>query len=251
MLASCSTNKKIVYFQNEQIGKQQALTKSKPIVVQPEDQISIVVSCRDPKLTALFNLIYVSQVTGSQQEESASNYGKISSYTIDSKGNINFPILGEVHIAGLTREEVAKKITNELENNNLVKEPIVTVQFLSLQFAVLGEVNKPGRYNITKDRITILEAISQAGDLTIYGERDNILLTRIKNNKRITYKVDLRNTKLYTSPAFYISQDDIIYVEPNKVRINQSTVNGNNLQSVGLWMSVTSVLTSIAILLFK
>ena len=251
IMVSCTTSSKVIYLQNEQIGKQHNLAPTKPIVVQPQDQISIVVSCRDPKLTTLFNLTYVSQVAGSQQENGLGNYGQVSGYTVDSDGNINFPVLGKVSVSGLSREEITKKITSELERQSLAKEPIVTVQFLSLQFSVLGEVNKPGRYNITKDRITLLEAISMAGDLSIFGKRDKVYLTRQNNDSRITYQLDLRDTSIYSSPAFYLKQDDVIYVEPNKMRSNQSTINGNNVRSVSLWMSIASFLTTIGVLIFK
>lgn len=250
-LTSCATRSKVVYMQNQQVGQQQALISSTPIVLQPQDQISIIVSCREPQLTALFNLTYVSQVAGSLQDNTSAGYGKVAGYTVDSEGNINFPILGRIQVAGLSREEIARRITDELEKRNLVKEPIVTVEFLSLYFSVLGEVNKPGRYTITKDKVTFLEALSMAGDLTIFGKREHIFLSRQEKDSMITYQLDLRSTDIYQSPVFYLKQGDIIYVEPNRVRANQSTVNGNSVMSVSLWMSVASFLTTIGVLIFK
>lgn len=248
---SCATTSKIVYMQNQQIGEPQAIIPSKPILLQPQDQIAIIVSCQDPQLTALFNLTYVSQVAGSQQESASATYGKVAGYTVDSEGNINFPVLGKIHVAGLSREKIAQKITNELERKKLVKEPIVAVEFLSLHFSVLGEVSKPGRYSITKDRVTLLEALSMAGDLTIFGKRDKVFLSRQNQDSITTYQFDLRSTDMYLSPAFYIKQGDILYVEPNNVKANQSTVNGNSMSSVSMWVSIASFLTSIGVLIFK
>jgi len=138
-----------------------------------------------------------------------------------------------------------------LIDRNLIKDPIVTVVFSNMTFAVLGEVVRPGQYVIEKDQMTILEALSKAGDLTIYGMRDKVFLIRENKSDRVTYQMDLRSSQLYNSPAFYVQQNDVIYVEPNGVRANQSTINGNNIRSVSLWISITSLLTTIAVLIFK
>lgn len=160
-------------------------------------------------------------------------------------------MIGDIHVAGLNREEITTKVKEELMKRELVKDPVVTVSFLNLQFSVLGEVNHAGQFNINKDKITLLEALSMAGDLTIYGKRENVYLTRQNKGTRITYKIDMRSTEMYKSPAFFIQQNDMIYVEPNKVRANQSTVNGNNIQSVSIWISIASFLTTLGVILFK
>lgn len=251
VLTSCNSTQKIVYFQDEVIGQQQALAQAKPIVVQPSDQIFILVSCSDPKVAAPFNLARVSSMVGNQNESYQDAQGQIAAYTIDADGNIDFPMLGQLHVAGLTRNEIAKKVKAELIGKSLVKDPVVTVSFQNLQYSVLGEVNKPGQFNITKDKTTLLDAISMAGDLTIYGQRDKVYLTRTENNQRITYKVDLRSKDIYTSPAFYLQQNDMIYVEPNKVKASSSTVNGNNVKSISLWLSIASFLTTLGLIFRK
>lgn len=246
ILSSCSTTNKILYLQDQPIGIEKAINETKYITVQPQDQLSIVVSSKDPELAIIFNLPRVQQNIGQNNTN-----GGLLGYTVDSKGDIDFPVLGKINVVGLSREEIATMIKRKIIEINMIKDPVVTVDFSNLQFAVLGEVAKPGNYSITKDRTTILEAISSAGDLTIFGKRNKVFLTRTTTDKRITYELDLRSSKIYDSPAFYIQQNDVIYVEPNGVRANQSTVNGNTARSVSMWMSVASFLTTIGVLIFK
>ena len=132
-----------------------------------------------------------------------------------------------------------------------MNDPVVTVDFMNLYFSVLGEVKNPGKYSITKDRISLLEALSMAGDLTIYGKRDAIYVIREEDGKRVTYAVDIRSTDFFRSPVYYLMQNDVVYVQPNKVRAGQSTINENNVKSVSLWLSIGSFLTTLGVLLFK
>ncbi len=152
----------------------------------------------------------------------------------------------------MKRSEVAEHIKDQLISQNLVNDPVVTVEFMNLCISVLGEVQKPGRYNIDRDKITLLDAISMAGDLTIYGKRDNVAVLREEGGTQHAYLVDLRSAQsVYTSPVFYLQQNDVIYVEPNSMRSRQSTVNGNNVRSTSFWLSLASLLTSIGILIFN
>ena len=128
---------------------------------------------------------------------------------------------------------------------------MVTVEFMNLYFSVLGEVKSPGKYTISKDQITLLEAIAMAGDLTITGKRDAIFVIREEAGQRITHWVDLRSQDIFQSPVYYLKQNDVIYVQPNKMRAGQSTINENNVKSVSLWISIASFLTSLGVLLFK
>ena len=180
-----------------------------------------------------------------------SNGGRLA-YIIDSQGNIDFPILGTLHVAGLRREEVASKIKGDLIASNLVKDPVVTVDYAGLYFDVLGEVAKPGRYEFDRDRFTLLEGLSMAGDLSINGLRENVAVIRTEGNQRTTYRVNLQSgEEIYKSPVYYLQQDDIIYVEPNKKRANQSTLNNTLLESPTFWMSVTSFLMTLSVFIFK
>ena len=257
VLSSCGTPKEVVYFQDMQPGTTEIrMTAPVEITIRPEDKISIIVNSRDPQLTDLFNLPYVARQLGvSTRNGGSSTYGNnqgISGYTVDAEGNIDFPVLGKIHVAGMKREEIARHIKDELIANNLVKDPVVTVEFMNLCISVLGEVNNPGRFNIDRDRITILDALSMAGDLTIYGNRFKVMVMRQEGDVQRVYGVNLTSGKhIYTSPVYYLQQNDVVYVEPNNVRARQSTVNGNNVRSTSFWISLASLLTSIGILIFN
>lgn len=262
MLAGCTTPKNVAYFQDLDDAVVTEVAQRRTIRVQPEDKLSIIVTSKDPSLAALFNLSVVSNRIGQNQSVSGTgstirNYSTataegICSYTVDKDGDIDFPILGKLHIEGMTRSEVANFIKNKLVTDNLIKDPTVTVEFLNVGISVMGEVTNAGRYDMNRDNITILEALSLAGDLTIQGKRENVLVVRQENGQMKTYRVDLtKGAELMKSPAYFLKQDDIVYVEPNGVRKRQTTVNGNTALSASFWVSVASLLTSVAVLIFK
>ena len=150
------------------------------------------------------------------------------------------------------RHKIASYIKEELVSKNLVKDPVVTVEFMNLTVSVLGEVANPGRFNIDKDKLTLLDALSMAGDLTVYGKRENVLVQREENGKQTLYQVNLNSGyDLYASPVYYLQQNDIVYVEPNSMKARQATVNGNNVRSASFWMSLASLLTTITVLIVK
>ena len=249
LFSSCATPK-IAYFQDIQPGTAEEVSSATEIRVRPEDKISILVNSKDPLLTDLFNLPIISRQIG--MTTGTSNSQGISGYTVNKEGDIDFPVLGHIHVSGMTREEIAAHIKHELISQDLVKDPVVTVEFMNLTVSVLGEVVHPGRFSIDKDRLTLLDAISMAGDLTVYGKRDNVLVQRDENGKKMLYKVNLNSGHdLYASPVYYLQQNDIVYVEPNSVRARQATVNGNNVRSASFWMSLVSLLTTITVLIVK
>jgi len=251
-LASCHTEEKILYFQDVEIGKEESINNVIDIKLQPKDQISIVVNSKDAELAALFNLVRARQTLGNTTGNVFSNnQGDVAGYTLDDSGEIDFPQVGKVKLAGLSKSQAAEKIKDILVSRNLCADAIVTVEFLNLYVSVIGEVTKPGKYSMTKDRMTILEAISMAGDLTIHGRRDNIYVVREVEGKRVTYELDLRSKDIFNSPAYYLQQNDAIYVHPSKVRAGQSNINENNFKSVSLWISVASFLCTFATLVFK
>lgn len=251
VLGSCSTPRQISYFQDLRPGESElALAAPTEIRIQPKDKLSILVNSQDLRLSNLFNLPIVSQQIG--QENSSNTSRGISGYTVDSKGDIDFPVLGALHVQGMTREEMAAYIKKELQSHDLVKDPVVTVEFMNLSIDVMGEVNSPGRYNIDKDNLTILDALSLAGDLTIYGKREKVLVLRNENGTQRVYGVNLCSADhLYSSPVYYLQQNDVVYVEPNDTKARQSTVNGNNVRSTSFWISLASLLTTIGVLVFK
>lgn len=250
LAVSCATPKEVAYFQNaDDPSLQYSVPSTGAITLRPEDKIGIVVNTRDPQLTTLFNLPYVANRVGTTTDArfAGNNSNGILGYTVDGDGDIDFPIVGKLHIAGLQRSEVATVVKDALVGQNLVKDPVVTVEFMNLTYSVLGEVNKPGRYSIEKDRVTVLDAISAAGDLTIYGRRDNVLVVRtMEGGEQNRYFLNLTEIdNIMESPAYYLQQGDVVYVTPNEMRIRQSTVNGNNLRSTSLWISLASLAATI------
>ena len=245
--SSCTTPQ-VAYFADVTHGLTDTVQYKLDIRLRPEDKVSIVVKSMDPQLSELFNLTIASQRVGS---ESTSN-SRMSVYTVDSKGQIDFPVLGQLKIAGMTREEVARMIKERLISQNLIKDPVVTVEYANLGFNVLGEVNKPGRYQFNRDHVTLLDALSMAGDLTIQGERETVMVIREDGDTRTAYKVNLKSgSDLLASPVYYLQQNDVIYVEPNEYRSRQTTVNGNRIRSSSFWMSLASLAISVVLLVRK
>lgn len=255
VLSSCGTPKEIVYFQDATF---QTATDSiadmsdKYITMQPGDRITIVVKSKDPVLADLFNLPVVGHRVGYTPGMSSTQNQDMSCYTVDPQGDIDFPILGKVRVEGLTRSQVAAVIKDRLISNDLIKDPVVTVDYANLYVSVLGEVTKPGKYIIDNDKVTLLDAIGLAGDLTIYGKRTDVIVIREVDGKPTYYKVDLTSAKkLNESPVYYLKQKDVVYVVPNDTKARTSTVNGNNIRSTSFWISLASLLTTVAVLVFK
>ena len=251
LMASCDVSKRITYFQDIQEYELASSSDEQPapeIRLRPEDKISIIVNSKVPELTALFNLPYTARILGQQSDYIGNTNQGTSGYIIKADGTIDFPVLGAVQAAGKTRDELSVHIKSELIERNLVNDPVVTVEFVNLQFAVMGEVKVPGSYKITRDHITLLDALSMAGDMNINGRRDNVLVLRPDDSgKLIAHIVDMRSfDSVKNSPAYYIHQNDYIYVEPNRKRANESTVNANTVQSASFWISVVSLLASVA-----
>lgn len=248
--SSCSSYQKIPYFQDADSIRGITTAAVQEITIRPKDRISIVVNCKDPQLSALFNLPYVTQrivSTGARSTLYGEESSAISGYTVDTDGTIDFPTIGKINVSGLTRSELASLIKDEIESRNQAKDPVVTVDFLNLSFTVMGEVNTPGSYRIYKDNITILEAIGAAGDITIYGKRDNVLVLRMENGKQKSFRVNMNSLQnVVQSPVYYLQQDDIVYVEPNKMKSKQSTVNGNEIRSTSFWISLSSLAATVA-----
>lgn len=251
LLTGCSSPKNITYIQDTAVGVEQPVAQRPEFTARPGDRIMIVVSCADPQTAAIFNLMTPSMRLRLGENASPTNDGNLSSYLVDERGNIDFPVLGSIHVAGLTTAQISNLIKNELVQKQYVKDPVVLVDFTNLHYNVVGEVARPGQYQLTNNRVSLLEAISQAGDLTIFGRRDNVKIIREQNGKRVTYEVDLRNTHLYDSPAYYLQQNDVIYVEPNSLRAGQSTANENVFKQPGFWMSAATFLMSITVLIVK
>ena len=242
-LASCSAPKEVLYLQDIASIKEENIDKNYEVIIHKDDLLAILVNSKDPELALPFNMPVVTYQIGAQTTAQQ----RLLGYLVGQNGDIDFPILGKIHVEGLTRMQVTELIKQKLMSEDLIKDPIVTVQFLNFKVSVMGEVTRPGTFDISGDRITLLEALSMAGDLTIYGRRDRVAVIREKDGKRRILYHDLRSSDIFQSPCYYLQQNDIVYVEPNKAKTGQSRINSNN--SVGVWLSAVSVLASITSLM--
>lgn len=241
LVSSCATQKNISYMQDIRPGELIHTQQDGDLRLQPGDRLRITVFSMDRELTSLFNL------TESQTGTSSSSQRHY--YTVRHDGTVEIPTLGPVSVQGLTREEVADRIKYELVRSQLLLDPTVIVEFNELSFSVLGEVGSPGRKVIPNDRITLLEALALAGDLSIVGQRENVLVLRTEDGVQTPYVVNLIDSEsLYSSPVYYIRQNDVIYVEPNPKKAAQAYTNAGTFQTVGFWFSLPSTLVSIAML---
>lgn len=249
---SCKTPKNIAYFQDVQDGQTAQIAYNQGIKLKAGDMISIIVKSKSVELTNALNLPVTAQIIGTPEETSLRQSQGISSYTLDSNGDIDFPLVGNIHLAGKDKFEVATTIKQILNERQIATDAIVSVEYVNLNYAVIGEVKGPGKFSFNKERISILEALSTAGDLTIHGRRDSIIVWRESDGQRQTYVVNMLNSsQLTNSPAYYLQQGDIVYVQPNNYRKRQSRANGNEVMSGSFWLSAVSALTTIGVLLFK
>jgi polysaccharide biosynthesis/export protein len=240
LLNSCASRKNVAYLQNIESKNSQESKIDYELKLHSDDMLSIIVSAENPETTAPFNL---PQIQSNYNIEN--NQSGIKTYLIDKDGFIDFPVLGKIHLADLTRVQANKKLVDLV--SVYIKNPIVNIKILNYKVSVLGEVNKPGSFNVASERITLLEAISQAGDLTIFGKRDNIILIRETDGKKSYTKIDITKADFLESPYYYLVQNDMIIVEPNKTKINSSVYGPN----IGIIFSISSLITTIAILIFR
>lgn len=254
VITSCGSAKKVVYFQDTTQGTEVLDATGSAITLKPDDKISILVHSKDMALASIFNLPVASRTIGysnNQNGLSSGGYG-VTGYTVDPSGCIDFPVIGKMYVAGFTRDGLEKHIKNELITRSLIKDPIVTVEFLNLRVSVLGDVAAPGRYPIDHDEFTILDAISAAGDLTITGERTTVKVMRTENGIKRTYMVDLTSAAdVVKSPVYFLRQNDVVYVSPNIVKARNSTVQGNSLLTPGFWTGTLSLVITISTLVIN
>ena len=242
LLTSCKTPRDIAYLQDVNVNVPIKTQVDGSIRFQSGDKLSIYVHSRDQQLMDLFNL---SKGATAQSSNSVSQ-----AYTVDNNGCIDFPVLGMVKVQGLTRLEVAQNIKEKLITENLCKDPVVTVSFYEMYFSVLGNTGA-GVKQITKDKITILEAIAMASDLKINGIRKNVLVMRHEGDQEMPYRVDLTSAaSVYNSPVYYIRQNDIIYVEPNNMAKRESTVMNSSAYQPSFWLNMFSSLISLGAVLW-
>ena len=245
-LFSCSNIKNIAYFKDLTDTSKiysQNITETYNVALQPDDLLGISVYSNNPDATAVFNmggsLIQAPQTSVTEGiSSSATNSEVLSKYLIDKQGTIDFPVLGELKIEGLTVSQLKDSLKARL--NQYLQNPIVNIRLLNYKITVLGEVLRPATYTIPSERLTIIDAIGMAGDLTIYGKRENVLLVREENGKRNFIRLNLNSSNIFQSPYYYLKQNDIVYVEPNKAKVD--TLESTSLRRITVIASILSVL---------
>ncbi len=239
LFASCASQKSMTYFRDVTAESADAINSQFKEAAEPRivkgDQLLITVSALDQEAAAPFNLPALSYMSGTSTTMSTTP--TLQYYIVDVEGNIAFPVLGTIHVEGMKKSELITMMEEKLAQ--ALKDPVVTVRFLNYGVTVMGEVNRPGRYSSSNERMTILDALGMAGDLTAYGLRDNVLVTRETNGQLSFARLNLNSEDIFTSPYYYLQQNDVIYVSPNKVRAISS-------QNLSLYFSMISTLASTA-----
>lgn len=259
LFAACSVNKEIPYLIDA--GKVAVLTDSDvpfPIpdpVFQVGDMLVITVNANNPEAASPFNLPLVPAGTASYNPTSVqiSSYvsgGNLQNYLVDNQGDIIMPIIGKIHVAGMTKTAMTQVLKSKIYPRYIKEEPIILVRFANFNVSVLGEVARPGNFIIPNDKISIFEAIATAGDLSIYGRRDNVLLIREGTTGRETIRLDLRDKRLVNSSYYYLQQNDVLYIQPNEPKSRSSALSTAEILSVSLVGTLIS-LTSLMVTIFK
>lgn len=239
LLASCS-KRNITYFSNLELEKGEVYTASKaidPIRIQKGDELEVKVTTLDPESNLLFN--YGVIVNGDEELSSNNNYTQ-ARYKVSESGEIEFPIVGKIELLGLTRDEAREKIMNSLEK--LVNNPRVDLTITNFKITVLGEVNQPNTFTITTDNVTVIEALGLAGDMTVYGKRENVLVIRENDGEKMLYRIDMNDKELLGSTNFFLKQNDVLYIEADKKKLIQAELNPTTIAFMTILSSVAVAL---------
>lgn len=245
LFCSCNAQQRVLYLQDIVSGSEITLPDNYQIRLKPLDQLTVVVNSKDPKLAQPFNSAssYNSLSTTGGVTNATEN--SLQVFTVDNRGYITLPIIGQVKCAGLTRQELEAEIEKRIKESNYIAEPQVNVRFADLAITIIGEVNKPGRYDIKRDNISIFEALALAGDMTIYGNREDVAVIRQIDGKSVVTKLDIRSKEVFESPCYYLEQNDIVIVSPNKYKAATAEINQNRT----FWISLASTGISLATLI--
>jgi len=244
LLASCQSYKKVPYLQDSEVVEQETQQKNLyDAKIMPKDLLTIVVSCTSPELAVPFNLTVATQ--NNVTISNTTSQPALQQYLVDNEGKINFPVLGELKVGGLTKKQAESMIVEKLKSY-MKETPIVTVRMVNYKISVIGEVARPGTFTISNEKVNLLEALAMAGDMTVWGLRDNVKLIREDaDGKQEIVTLDMNKAETILSPYYWLQQNDIVYVTPNKAKARNSDI-GN---STSLWFSATSILVSLASLL--
>ena len=240
LITSCGSLKKVTYFQEidkANLPEYEYLVESQ-LRILPNDNLHITVSTMDPMYSAPYNMAHISSSNINIEALS------ISGYLVDQDGFINFPVLGPVRVGGMTKNEAIEYLQSRI--SDYINNPVVNIRFLNFRVTILGEVIRPGIYSSLEEKLSIVEALGKAGDMTIYGKRDNVLICRAVNGENKFYRMNLNSPEIFTDPNFYLKQNDIIYVQPNKSRASASSVNPFAALSISI-ISLLATLTTLTI----
>lgn len=249
LLMSCSSSKNVAYIQNSDtvdFSRSEVLYDAR---IMPKDILMITVNTVNPEASAPFNLVVSASLRSGTGNQGMSSNRALQTYLVDNDGCIEFPVVGTLKVGGLTKSECEHLIHDKIRRFlNAEETPIVTVRMSNYKISVLGEVNRPGMFTVGNEKINIFEALAQAGDLSIYGVRDRVKLIREdENGQKNVYTLNLNDAEIINSPYYYLQQNDIIYVEPNKVKARNSDVG----RTTSMWMTGTSILISLTALLYN
>lgn len=246
LLVACQSYKKVPYLQDvEAVTQAEQQGKLFDATIMPKDLLTIVVSCENPEAAVPFNLAVATQANVNLNTTITTTQPVLQQYLVDNKGNVMFPVLGELHLGGLTKKQAEDLVVEKLKPY-MKDAPIVTVRMVNYKISVIGEVTRPGTFTISNEKVNLLEALAMAGDMTVYGMRDNVKLIREDaNGKQNIITLDMNKAETILSPYYYLQQNDIVYVTPNKTKARNSDVG----TSTSLWFSATSILVSVASLL--
>ncbi len=245
--ASCGSSEKIAYLQGtEQMTPEEfaVATTLYDARIMPKDLLTVVVSTTDPEASRPFNLTMPNVSSGTSL---SGGQGSLQTYLVDNNGQIEFPVVGMITVKGLTKREAEEKVKGLLATY-LKEEPVVTVRFVNYKISVIGEVARPNTFTIQNEKVNVMEALAMAGDMTIWGRRDNVKILREdgEGNKRVIM-MNLNDPYVIFHPDFYLQQNDVVYVEPNKVKAKNSEIGS----ATGIWLSATSIMISVATLLIN
>lgn len=249
MLASCASQKRVLYLQDLDPQKAEQIISDYQITLKPLDRLTVVVNSKRPELAAPFNTSSsFNSLTGvpiDGASVTATANAALQVRTIDAEGMLEMPIIGKIDCNGKTRQEVADEIARRIIEGGHLNDPNINIQFADMAITILGEVTKPGRYNIVTDRVSLFDALSMAGDLTVYGQRNDVTVIREQEGKRTVAVLDLTSSEILTSPYFYLQQNDVVYVKPNKYKAQTGEYNQNR----SFYLSIVSTLVSVATLI--
>lgn len=245
LLASCAAQKRAWYIQDVQASTAEEIVRSGQIRIKPLDRLIVVVNSKDPELAVPFNSSTSYSSLSGILSSNVSGQESLQAFTVDEEGMLEMPVIGKIECKGMTRSELERAIAEKIIAGGYINDPTVNIQFADMKISIIGEVTNPGYYDIKRDKVSIFDALAMAGDMTVYGVRDQVIVAREANGTRTIEYLDLTSKDVFDSPAFYLQQNDVVYVKPNKYRAQTGSINQNRNFYLSLAGTVVSVATLI------